>query len=112
MNTTDDNIARAKACGASINVMGAVVMYPSELNTYTAQSIADAQQSDAVDALENHEPLQDVNEAITAKIDEIREILDETYNFAATSPRSQQNINAVSDLLDEIAAIAAQGEVK
>lgn len=39
---------------------------------------------------------------VTAKINEAREILDETYSFATTSPRSQENINAVSSLLDEI----------
>ena len=48
----------------------------------------------------------DANDAITGKIIEIQEILDETYNFATTSPQGQQNINAVSDLLNDIAAVA------
>ena len=56
MTTTDDNIARAKACGAIIfHAFGTgIVTYRltgDQLDAYTAQSIADAQQSgDAVDA--------------------------------------------------------------
>lgn len=41
-------------------------------------------------------------EFIAGYIAEAREVLNETYQFAATSPKSQQNINAVLDLFDDI----------
>lgn len=51
MTTIDNNIARAKACGATAYcVLSALEMTPSQLDAYTAQSIADAQQNDAADA--------------------------------------------------------------
>lgn len=37
-----------------------------------------------------------------AAFDEIRSALDETYLFASTSPRAKENINFISDKLDEI----------
>lgn len=43
---------------------------------------------------------------IHAYIDEARALLDETYQFAATSPRSQENINGALAMLDDIAAAA------
>jgi hypothetical protein len=42
--------------------------------------------------------------AMKAKIGEVRALLEETHGFASTSKRSQENINAALDLLDEIAA--------
>jgi hypothetical protein len=35
-----------------------------------------------------------------AWVDEARSLLQETYGFASTSPRAQENINAVLELLD------------
>ena len=39
---------------------------------------------------------------VLSYIDEARGALDETYRFASTSPRAQQNINAAFEMLEEI----------
>lgn len=44
----------------------------------------------------------------TAYIEEAKELLLETYNFASTSPRGQQNINGVLALLDDIEAVQVE----
>lgn len=41
-------------------------------------------------------------EAVHAYVNEAKEVLDETYRFASSSPKSQRNVNDVSALLDDI----------
>lgn len=51
-----------------------------------------------------------IRDAAQALLDEGRDLLNETYKFAATSPRSQENINGVCDLLDALQAALAAPE--
>lgn len=57
--------------------------------------------------MDNHKEPR-VTEQAANKIEEIRALLEDTYGFASTSPRSQENINAALDLLDELAALTRQ----